>query len=206
MDKKMSITFNEKMSGPFAHGETDPAHGERTGKTIGSVLTMHASISVDDLERFGVDPDHTGRLEATIDYTPFGDGIRAKSGVFKLFTPPDSTGTKNMIYAFGLQHQGEEYYLYGHKDVRNDAGGLDLWKDTTTLYTTLHKGADRSAPIVGAGILGLGIVDLLKLVSTMRAMNGGGVEETAAAVAKFGKIFMGELWDTYAKRASTKGA
>ena len=185
------------MTGPFAQGETDPGQGAQAGKTINSVFTMHATISVADLDAFGIDPNHTGQLDAKVDYIPFGTNIPSTNGVFKLFTPPDQTGTKNMVYAFEIEHAGASYYFYGHKDVRNDAGGLDLWKDTTTLYSTLHKGTDRSGPIVAAGILGLGVADLIRLVSTMRTMNGGAVDETAMALAKFGKVFMGELWDTY---------
>ena len=196
---KTSITFDEKMSGPFVQGATDPHLGAQSGKAINSEFTMHATISAPDLDALGVDPNHTGQLKATVDYTPFGQRIPTTNGVFKLFTPADQTGTKNMVYEFCLQHGGEDYFFHGHKNVRSDAHGTDLWKDTTTLYSTLHKGKDGSGPVVGAGILSLGLVDVMKLASTMRAMNGGGVEETATAVAKFGKVFLGELWDTYAK-------
>lgn len=203
MDKNTSITFSEKMTGPFAHGETDPAQGEAAGKGAGSTFTMHGTISVADLDRFGSDPEHRGDLKATIDYTPFGEGIATANGVFKLFTPPDQSGTKNMVYEFTFEHRGATYFFHGHKNVHNDAGGLDIWKDTTTLYSTLHRGTDGTGPIVAAGILGLGLVDVLKMVSTMRAMNGGGVDETAVAIAKFGNVFMGELWNTYAPHALT---
>ena len=198
MDKKTSITFNEKMTGPFAQGATDPEQGEQAGKTTGSAFSMHATISVADLDSFGVDPNHTGALAATVDFTPFGEAIPASNGVFKLFTPPDKTGLKNMVYEFTIRHDGVDYFFHGHKNVHNDSGGLDMWKDTTTLYSTLHRGTDRSGPIVAAGILCLGVIDVIKLVATMRAMNGGGVDESAVAVAKFGKIFLSELWDTYA--------
>ncbi len=199
MNPLSSITFNEKMSGPFAHGFTDPEKGAESGRTQNSSFTMHATISVADLDAFGADPNHTGQLVATVDYTPFGEGIQASHGVFKLFTPPDASGTKNMVYNFVIQHDGADYFFHGQKDVRNDAGGLDLWKDTTTLYSALHRGTDRSGPIVAAGILSLGLADVIGLVSTMRAMDGGGVQETAMAIGKFGRIFMGALWDTYSK-------
>jgi cholesterol oxidase len=195
-----SISFDEKMSGPLAWGETDPVRGEENGKISASVFTMHASIFVDDLEKFQNDHNHTGRLEATVDFTPFGNGIRTSGGVFNLFTAPDATGLKNMVYAFNLRHENQDYYFYGHKNVRNDAFGLDLWKDTTTLHSTLHRGTDRSGPVVAAGVLSLGLADLLKLVSTMKPVGGSSLSESASAIARFGRIFMGELWDTYARK------
>ena len=74
----------------------------------------------------------------------------------------------------------------------------DLWKDTTTLYTKLHKGTDATGEVVGAGILSLGVTDLIKLLGTVEVPNAGPVQR-AETLAKFGKFFMGELWNTYAK-------
>jgi cholesterol oxidase len=46
----------------------------------------------------------------------------------------------------------QDYYLAGRKEVRHDPV-YDLWRDTTTLYTTLHQGTDKTGTVVGAGIL-----------------------------------------------------
>jgi hypothetical protein len=69
--------------------------------------------------------------------------------------------------------------------------------DTTTLYTTLHEEPDKSGTIIGAGILTLGVPDLAALLSTVRVTGTDSTAEKAATVAKFGKFFMGELWDSY---------
>jgi choline dehydrogenase-like flavoprotein len=98
----------------------------------------------------------------------------------------------------GFQHGGADYYVAGKKEVRKHSI-LDLWHDTTTLLTQLHQGTDKSGPVVGAGILSLGPLDLTKMVSTMHALNADSPVAGAEAVGRFGKFFMGELWATYCR-------
>jgi cholesterol oxidase len=159
---------------------------------------MHAQVDIDDIQSFVDEPNHEGRLSGSIDFTPMGVGMVAHSGVFNLFYPDSQPDTKLMVYELGFNHQGQEYYLAGKKEVRDDPG-FDLWSDTTTLFTQLHQGTDKNAPIVGAGILSLGVKDLLKLVSTVTVLNAQSSKDKVATVAKFGQFFMGELWDSYVK-------
>lgn len=198
------VTFRETMEGPFALGPTDPQAGFDQGKTDGHHLAMHATITIHDLARFIDDPNHTGSIAATIDFTPFGEAIPSRRGVFNLFSPTDDPETKRMVYELAFRHGDEDYYLAGHKTVRDDPG-FDLWKDTTTLFTTLHKGADKTAPVVGAGILSLGMGDLAKLVSTMRAIHADSLAEKTKALASFGSFFMGELWNSYVQHTQAEG-
>jgi hypothetical protein len=88
--------------------------------------------------------------------------------------------------------------------VRDDRGP-DLLRDTTTLFTVLHRGSDKNGAIVGAGVLTLGVTQLAKLVSTMKATNTSSTGESVRTVLKFGKFFMGELWDSYARLAGRDG-
>jgi hypothetical protein len=122
-----------------------------------------------------------------------GFGLPARHGVFRLFSPGPSEDARRMVYELGFEAGGKPYYLAGEKRVHNDPG-FDIWRDTTTLFTNLHAGADRSGPVVGAGILSLGVRQLLDLVSTFKTINGGNLE----TVATFGRFFFGELWEVYA--------
>jgi hypothetical protein len=54
---------------------------------------------------------------------------------------------------------------------------------------------------VGAGTLHLRIGDLLKMIPTLHATNAPTAREQARTVAKFGRFFLGELWDTYVKKS-----
>lgn len=197
-DQKPGITFSETMAGGFALGETDTLAGKKKGQALGSEMAMHATVIIDDLERFVDDPEHTGAIAGSIDFTPFGEGLHGVGpGAFNLFYPADSK-LKYMVYELGIEHDGESYYVAGKKEVSDD-GGLDLWTDTTTLFTQLHKGTDKSGEVVGAGILRIGVKGLISLVSTLRVTGASSKTEEAATVAKFGKFFLGELWDTYVK-------
>jgi hypothetical protein len=195
----VGVTFRETMAGGFALGETDPVSGDKKGKHSGTILAMHATISIQNLDRFITDPDHTGQLDGWIEYQPFGTNIISKAGIFNLFSPASDPRLKLMIYELGFEHEGQRYYLAGRKEIRDDPG-LDLWKDSTTLFTTLHRGDDKTGPVIGAGILTLGPIELAKMVGTMHATGTHSASEQATAIARFGKFFLGELWDSYIKR------
>jgi choline dehydrogenase-like flavoprotein len=108
-----------------------------------------------------------------------------------------------MVYELGFNaSNGDAYYMAGKKIVKQ-APVFDSWKATTTLYTELYKGADKTGPIAGAGILSLGMADLMAMIPTMHATNASSPEEEAKAAAEFGKFFLGELWETYAIRSGS---
>ena len=189
----IGITFRETMEGPVTLGATDPKTGAADSAPT---LTMRATISIEDLDRFIKDPQHGGRITGSISYAPFGTDLPARTGVFQLFSPADSPRTRYMVYELGFRHGEKDYYLAGKKVVRDDPGP-DLWSDTTTLFTQLHEGTDAQGKVVGAGILRLGVIELGRLVSTMHATGSESIGEAAAAVARFGKFFIGQLWDQY---------
>jgi cholesterol oxidase len=193
----IGITFAEVMSGGFALGETDTETGADKGTN--DILVMHGNVTIDDIERFIADPGHLGRLDVVMDWPPFGTGLPAPGGVFNLFSPSGDPTLKLMVYEWGVQHGGKDYYFAGQKDVKVHPV-LEVWHDTTTLHTQLHQGKDKTGPIVGAGIISLSFEELLKMSQHFKAMNAPSAEAGLAAITKFGKFFMGEVWDTYIKR------
>lgn len=193
----VGLTFRETMAGGFTLGETGYETGDRRGKAAGNILAIHCTIEIGDLDRFLGDRTVTGDLSGTVDLVPLGVGLPATRGVFNLFSPSDDPKTRLMVYELAFAHGGEEYYLAGKKEVRDDFG-VDLWSDTTTLYTRLHRGADAAAPVAGAGILRLGPAELLRLLSTLRATNAASKAAEGAAVSRFGQFFLGHLWGSYA--------
>lgn len=190
------ITFQESMHGGFALGAQTPAEGAAAGTRLG----LHTSVDIDDLARFVADPQHPGALSGTVDFQPIGLGIPAPTGVFQLFSPGPGTEDRRMVYELAFEADGKPYYLAGEKRVHNDPG-LDLWSDTTTLYTRLHAGHDRDGPVAGAGILKLGVPQLLALLASLRPTGDG----DPATVVAFGRFFFGELWDLYAPHVTLLG-
>jgi len=191
------LRFKETMSGKVTLGESDYHEGAKAASTSGNALALHATVTIDDLNRFIDDPQHFGRLDGTIDYKPFAGEIPGHDGRFNLFSPADAPDTKLMIYELAFEHDGEPYYLAGRKEVRDDPG-FDLWSDTTTLFTYLHRGADSSGEVIGAGILTLEVADLMRLLSSMEVLNANSAVDKIEALVRFGRFFMGELWDSYA--------
>jgi hypothetical protein len=194
------IAFNEVMKGPFVLGETDPRAARERGKREGTELAMHASVTVRDMDRFIADPQHLGSLTGSIDFGPFGSGIPAGQGVFNLFSPADDPKMKLMVYELPFSHGGKSYYLAGRKEVKDDPG-FDLWSDTTTLFTVLHEGTDKTGPIVGAGVLSLGMADFAKVMAGVRVIDADSTVDIPRTLAKFGSFFAGELWNSYAGKA-----
>ena len=196
-NNKLGFSFKEMMSGGFARGETDPAAGAHKGQA--EVLTMHGAITINDLDRFCADPNHVGVLDVRMDWVPFGKDLPAPGGVFNLFSPSGDPQLKLMVYEWGLEQNGEKYYFAGHKEVRVHPL-FDLWKDTTTLYLQLHKSADKTGPVVGAGMISLAPSELMRMVGTFKTLNAKSPQDSARATTEFGRFFLGELWDTYVKK------
>ena len=200
----IGITFKETMAGAFALGANEPTAGEARGKAEGTTLAMHARVEIPDLDAFIEDADHAGKLSGTIDFAPLGIALKAEDGAFNLFSPSGKPGLKYMVYELGFDHNGAPRYLAGKKHVHDDIGP-DMWSDTTTLMTTLHEGAKADGPVIGAGVLKLDAGAFASLMTTVRVTGTDNPVEQTMAVAKFGRFFMGELWDTYAPRFAASG-
>lgn len=195
-DDKQGIAFRETMLGPFALGETDAHTGAEKGQIVGTTLSIECAINIQDLDRFVSDPDHNGSISGQVSFSPIGENMPATRGIFNLFSPTDDPHCKLMIYELAFTHEGQDYYLAGRKEVRNDPV-YDIWRDTTTLYTTLHHGADRNGSIIGAGILTIDVDRLTKLIASMHVTNISSLADEANILLHFGRFFLGELWDTY---------
>ncbi|MGQ7246621.1 hypothetical protein ACUN9Y_04705 [Halomonas sp. V046] len=185
------IGFEETMRGPFALGCTHPERGARQGRSEGSEMAMHARITIPDLAAFLADDSHRGELVGQVDFAPLGLGIEASSGAFELFSKGPGDG-REMVYEMAFSAGGRDYFVRGVKRVDNDPG-LDLWRDTTTLFTTLYDGADTQGDVLGAGILSLGVTQLMAMLGTLAPRGDADLR----TVATFGEFFFGELWTLY---------
>jgi hypothetical protein len=190
------LFFRETMSGAFSLGIEDPWEGARRGRR--TRLSFQVTILVDDLDDFLAHRDHPARLVGSVSYPPWGEGLAVDAGRFNLFRPGgagDTPHTRLMTYGLPFSHQGRAYYLAGVKTIRDDRGP-DLWRDTTRLACHLHEGPDERGPVVGAGILSLGLGKFLSLLASM----GSSLPDSAGrfqARLRFGRFFLGSLWELY---------
>jgi len=196
MSGKLGLKFTELMTGGFALGATDPALGETQGNSQGLSLAMHCEVAIDDLVRFSEDPQHPGVLSGTIDFAPFGSGITCDRGVFNLFCPGNIPSERWMVYEFGFSVNSQRYYLAGKKIVRHDHAA-EVLQETTTLYTVLYHGTDKSGAVAGAGIVHLGARNVADMLKTIQVTNAQNPFETIQGLGIYLKLFLGELWHTY---------
>lgn len=194
-----SLRFTETMRGFISEKERKDHHrGAQLGRQDKGKFEFTVTITAEDLDRFLSDPKHEAALTGTVNYEPLGGRLPITAGSFNLFTEAD--GVKKMIYEIHFSDsQGAPYVLTGQKLIIDDPG-MDLWTDTTTLFSELRRGNSADAPVAAAGIIRVHLLDFLKQLTTIR-VGGGTPRENAQGAARFGRFFFGALWGTYVRHA-----
>jgi cholesterol oxidase len=196
----MGLQFSETMSGFFSTQVQDSfQQGWDRGKKDSSDFRFIVSILASDMEQMMADPDYTAILTGTVTAPALSpEPLTVTDGEFNLFTyDPSQAGIRRMKYRMRLTSQeGKIYFFDGFKIARDDPG-LDLWKDTTTLYITVRDGDSLESPILGRGILRIYPDDFRRQITTLQITNAESVDQRLEAVARFGHFFGGTLFDTY---------
>ncbi|WP_248963395.1 FAD-dependent oxidoreductase [Sphaerisporangium perillae] len=195
---RTSLSFTEEMAGYVSLGVTDPRSGDSTGRSHGGRCSFRLTISIQDLDRFLAEPEHLARAEGWVD-TAFGGGRRpVERGWFNLFAPGDAPDRREMRYRLWFTDGDDRpHTLVGWKDVHHGPA-TRLWLDTSTLFTRLLRGhvpegEDQEAEVAGAGTLHIQPMDLAATLKSFHTEGPHGV----AALARFGRFFVGQLWDVY---------
>lgn len=197
------LQFTEDMKGYVALGETDFERGAKLGHQQGTFLHCHMTIKVDGVNRFVTRPEHQAAIEGTVHIEALGGALPIKSGVFNLLVDAPDYSQKKMLYRlFFDDGAGKPLTLSGYKLVWDDPG-FDVWSDTSTLYTLIYQGtveadAEAGATVVAAGIIRIRFGDFLKQLTTFR-VEAPTLADRAAALGRFGQLFLGKLWDVYAR-------
>ena len=130
-----------------------------------------------------------------------GGQLPVERGWFNLFVPGSEAGVREMRYRLWLRDiTGAPVTLTGFKTVRDDPG-LDVWRDTSTLYVTLlagHVPPGGAGDVVGAGVLRILPRDFAVQLTTFRASGKGPL----GSLAGFGAFFGSSLRDVYLRPAA----
>ena len=194
-----TVQFTEEMLGHVTFGETDYNRGARDDRPGAGFFKFHLTIAVDDIARFGSDPRREAGAFGWIQSDALGGRLPVEHGVFNLFVDTEP-GVKHMLYRlFFRDSVGHPLTLSGFKLVRDDAG-FDVWRDTTTLFTRVYRGhvsaeEEESAELVASGVLRIRMRDFAKQLTTFRG--GPGPVAGLGAIARFGMIFMRQLFEAY---------
>lgn len=196
------IQFTEAMKGYFSTDEKSSFDiGEKTGKESGSPFEFTLTVTSNDVETMLKDKDHQARLEGVVKAPALSSKpLTISDGLFNLFVDEAANvPTKLMKYRM-VMHSEEckNYYFYGYKVIRDDKG-FDMWKDTCTLFITVHEGQDETSPVLGKGILVIETADFAKQMTTMKVLHAKSKLEEVKILTEFGKYFSGSLYDIYVK-------
>ncbi|HSR66311.1 MAG TPA: alpha/beta fold hydrolase [Acidobacteriota bacterium] len=200
--KQVGIRFTETMRGFFSDKVTEEdyqaAHdqGLRDGSSFQFILT----ILIDDLDGFLEDPEHAARMTGSVIAPALSEQpLIVTGGAFNLLflDPQDDRDVRKMRYRMKLTAEdGSNFWFEGFKRVQDDPGD-DMWYDTTTLFITLHEGADAGAPVLGRGILKIRNEDFQRQMTTLQVTNASSVQQRLEATGRFGAFFAGALFDIY---------
>jgi len=208
-DAGTSLWFSERLTG-FISTDPDPVadpmaepdrslyeDAEQDGRDEGSRCSVVVTILSPDIDGMVKDPDEEAELMGTVSIPALDpEPMTVERGHFNLLLPiEDKRPHKEMRYRMPLvTRRRRRLFFEGHKVVR-DEPGIDVWSDTTTLYSTVHEG-DEDGPVVARGIVRIGLPDFTRLLSTLETRDPLGDGDPRAA-AKFGELFAGGLWQTY---------
>ena len=199
---KPGIQFTETMKGFFSADEkTDFEKGAAAGKLAGCSFEFTLTVTSDDVLTMLHTNEHAAALSGVVKAPALsGRSMSVEGGVFNLFVDATAaTPTKLMKYSMNIHsEEGKDYFFYGYKLV-NDDKGFELWKDTSTLYITLHDGVDETSPVLAKGILIIEAADFAKQMTTMKVLNASSELEALKIMTAFGKYFSGSLYDIYIK-------
>ena len=189
----MKVRFTERMAGHYAVKAPAYDTGEVVGQRDWNRLAFRLTIGTDNLDEVLRDPRHRMRATGTVSCKEFSPvDIPVHDGSFDLFVPTTNTGRYLMRYRLPFETSDGPVTLLGHKDVGDD-WGVDMWSDTTTLYTRLVRGVadhDADADIEHArGILRLDALAFARQLTTFRG--------TAPGIARFGIFFLNRLRAAY---------
>jgi hypothetical protein len=203
-----TVRFTEQMLGNVTFGETDYARGAQAGRDGSEHLLFRLTIEVADIDRFARDPLRPAGAIGYVHCDALGGRLPVEKGDFNLFVDA-APGVKHMLYRLHFRDGvGHPLTLSGFKLVENDAG-LDVWKDTTTLFTRVLQGhvdaaGEASAEVVAAGVLRIRARDFARQLTTFRS-TGVGLGKQLGALVTFGRIFMLQLAEVYLRRGGRDG-
>ena len=193
------VQFTETMRGFASISAVDGfAEGFERGKADDSPLEFTVTVTADDVDRLVDDRAHEADLRGTVTAPALSPTpLTVEGGRFNLLVRDEEhAAARRMLYSMPLlADDGRRFFLEGFKQIDNDEG-LDLWKDTTTLYVTVHDG-DRDGPVAAKGIVTIHLADFAKQLTTMKGIGGDGRLDQLGALAKFGRMFAGSLNETF---------
>lgn len=213
------LSFTEEMKGFFTFGEADYRAGFDRGRTQRCALGFRLTIDIDDTYAFIADPVHLAPVSGYVKSDVLGGTRPVERGEFNLFVDAGEVNgepARHMRYRLWFRDPvGHPLELRGFKDVSHPGPArstpAEVWRETTTLYTRLSTGSvedryvEEDGDLVGAGILRILPLDFARQLCSFR-VGGPGVLARGRALAAFGALFVGQLWEVFRRRPPVRAA
>lgn len=205
---KTTFEFTEEMKGYLSQNAQAFADGYDQGKQEGHHFMFHLTIRTEDLDDFVTADAHECAAIGYVESDLIGGRREVEKGVFNLFVDSADKNRRQMLYRlFFTTSEGKKLTLSGAKQIQ-DNPGLDIWADTTTLFTNLFSGhvdaaKEPKAKTYATGILHIEPADFAVQLTTFKT-SAGTLPAKASAFEKFGKYFLGSLWEVYKPKFSSK--
>jgi cholesterol oxidase len=205
----VGLSFTETMKGFLQKGAAPAAQediaayvaAERAGQQANTYMEFTLTIAMPNLDQFLADAEHPGIANGSVRVDGFTGtaGVPVSDGLFNLFVETGRMYDRRMLYALPfVGADGQPYLLDGFKEVRDD-GRFDVWGATSTLYTVIRAGHDRAGRVMACGILHILVADFMQQLGTFTVSGTDDPARKAAALAQFGRMFMGTLWDVFVR-------
>src|SRR5262245_1017445 len=194
------IMFTETMRGHVSmSGVDDYAAAEARGIADGTTFEFTVTVTSDNLDDMLKNPDHQARIDGSISCPSLSAGpLQVTNGIFKLLVhDPSRVNARLMTYVMiGVAGDNTRYRIDGFKVIQDDKH-LEIWDDTTTLFTTVTDVNGATEQVIGKGILHILPADFLKQMTTMQVTGAATPLDSLRGMVAFGRFFAGALFDTY---------
>lgn len=200
------LRFSETMAGCISFDNADYMRGYQRGRRRETDLALHLTLEFSDLDRLLSGKGSQAQASGFVNCNALGGKLPLEGGTFRLFVG-DEPHRKTMCYRLYCRDAaGRPLTLSGVKIMQKGRGSSRrVWRDTTTLYLRVVQGwsgqgmQEETAEVVASGILHLGLLSFAEQLTTFRAAAPSWVGQLAA-VARFERFFLRQLWQVYGAR------
>lgn len=198
----LQLSFVESLSGYMGRGAGPPDYGrgDQEGRVSKSIARFAITTTTGNIDRFLIDPRHHATALGMIWVVGFTGpgGAPIRKGKFNLFVYEREGHFywRKMLYHLPFTGaDGKNYVFEGFKDIR-DHGSFDVWGSTTTLYSVIK---DEQGVVRATGILHIGFIDFLHLLTTFRVTGTNNPLTKAAKLVGFLELFAGTLLTVFVR-------
>ena len=199
----LALSFTETLSGFVSSDNAlNYEDAERAGREAGTSAAMTLTITTPAFDSFLIDKHHTAVANGIVKVAGLTgrQGAEVRNGVFNLFVAGRGGDCyrRRMLYHLPFRGaDGKTYVLDGFKDIR-DHGGFDVWRATTTLYTSV-RAAEGQGEVVARGIIRISLPGFLKQLTTFNLTGTNNPWVKTTAMVRFFGLFVGTLVDVFVR-------